>query len=186
MDPTTYYVFVCGLHGVFTSPCISEPPPCCDPHHPVDSFFSTDFPSRARRCLLSNNRYAFLALTPKSMPLESPMMGTLKLVNGTYLKRSQTSSSWGLKGAIQEDWKVLELNLHTLYQHLEAHQPLALLETERYPLPSRYGYLRLHATSELAEQAIWNSLDAFMVLSGYCSFLLLHCNQPFDRFNGDM
>ena len=63
---------------------------------------------------LSNNCYAFLALTPKSMPLESPMMGTLKLINGTYLKHSQTSSSWGLKGAIQEDWKVLELNLHTL------------------------------------------------------------------------
>ena len=25
-----------------------------------------------------------------------------------------------------------------------------------------------------------------MVLSGYCSFLLLHRNQLFDRFNGDM
>ena len=75
------------------------------------------------------------------MPLESPMMGTLKLINGTYLKHSLTSSNWGLKGDIQEDWKVLKLNLHTLSQHLEAHQPLALLEPEHYPLLSCYRYL---------------------------------------------
>ena len=50
----------------------------------------------------------------------------------------------------------------------------ALVSSFTNPLPCLYGYLKLHQTCELAEEAIQSTLDGFMVFSGYCSFLLIH------------
>ena len=130
-------------------------------------------PYHARHCLISDNRFAFLALTPKSLPWESPLMGVLKLTPGTYLKQTKRAGLWGLKRAIQEDWCNLERKLCVICQFLEVHILLVSLDTEKVPLPHSYGYLRLHESRELAEQAIQNSIDGFMVLLGYCSYLIL-------------
>lgn len=155
------FVFACRVHGIFTSPCTDIPPPCCD-HTVSYAPYSRFEPSRARQCLRSDNRYAFLALTPKTLPWESTLLGALKLINGTYLKRSR-SGFWGLKKDIQDDWLLLEHRLHVLSYWLEAHIPLASLEAQSCPLPAIYGYTRLHESRDLAIQAIQNSLDAFMV-----------------------
>ena len=76
----------------------------------------------------------------------------------------------------------MEGNLYAICNRLALHNALALLDAEPCPLPCLYGYLKLHETRELAEQAIQSSLDGFMVLAGYCSFLLIrhHFIHPTD------
>ena len=100
-------------------------------------------------------------------------MGVLKLTPGTYLKQTKRAGLWGLKWAIQEDWCDLEHKLCAICQFLEVHISLVSLDTEKVLLPHSYGYLRLHESRKLAEQAIWDSIDGFIVLSGYCSYLIL-------------
>ena len=101
------------------------------------------------------------------------MTNVLRLTPGTYLKRTKKSGFWGLKRAIQEDWTLLERNLCAISQRMEVHIQLVSLDAERCPLPRSYGYLRVHETRELAEQAIQDSIDGFMVFMGYCSYILL-------------
>lgn len=171
------YVFACRTHGVFTSPTTSEHPPCCDPLHPYGTRFDPNFPSRARHTLGSDNRYAFLAATPKTLPWDdSSWLGRLKLIPGTYIERFD-SGRWGLKTSIQNDWENLEQNLWAIAQRLELHIPLAQLDTQPCPLPRSYGYLRLHRTHAIVERVIEKSLDGFLVLIGYCSFLILRRNR---------
>ena len=104
------------------------------------------------------------------------MMGIPKLsYSNTWIKCSK-HSYWGLQQSFQNDWWTLVGNLYTICNRLALHNTLALLDAEPCPLPCLYRYLKLHETRELAEQAIQSSLDGFMVLAGYCSFLLIHCH----------
>ena len=179
---STYYVFACPKHRIFTSPHETVAPPCCDPDHLFGRDYEPEVPSRGRRTLLSDNRFAFLALTPKTLPWTSSMMGVLKLSHSnTWIKRSKCGY-WGLRQSFQNNWRTLEGNLYAICNRLALHNALALLDAEPCPLPCSYGYLKLHETRELAEQAIQSSLDGFMVLAGYCSFLLIrrHFIHPTD------
>lgn len=158
------------------------PPPCCDSQTPYGVLYDKDLPSRARFPLASDNRYAFLALTPKFLLCSSEWLGVLKLAHRAYLKQSK-GGLWGLKEVIQNDWIKVEENLHSVSQRLELHIPLAYLDAQACPLPRSYGYLKLHPTRAAAERAIERSLDGFMVYIGYCSFLLLRRNRPIDDFD---
>ena len=109
-------------------------------------------------------------------------MGVLKLSHSnTWIKRSKCGY-WGLRQSFQNNWRTLEGNLYAICNRLALHNALALLDAEPCPLPCLYRYLKLHETRELAEQAIQSSLDGFMVLASYCSFLLIcrHFIHPTD------
>ena len=99
------------------------------------------------------------------------MMGIPKLSHSNTWIKCSKHSYWGLQQSFQNDWQTLEGNLYAICNRLVLHNTLALLDTEPCPLPCSYGYLKLHETHELAEQAIQSSLYGFMVLASYCSFL---------------
>ena len=101
-------------------------------------------------------------------------MGVLKLSHSNTWIKCSKHGYWGLRQSFQNNWRTLEGNLYAICNWLALHNALALLDAEPCPLPCSYGYLKLHKTRELAEQAIQSSLNGFMVLAGYCSFLLMH------------
>ena len=102
------------------------------------------------------------------------MMGIFKLSHSNTWIKCSKRSYWGLQQSFQNDCWTLEGNLYAICNQLALHNPLALLDTKPCPLPHSYGYLKLHKTCKLAEQAIQSSLNGFMVLTGNCSFLLIH------------
>ena len=137
----TYHVFSCRVHGIFTSPTMNTFPPCCNFKILPQLSFQMECPSCAHHCLLSDNHFAFLTHTPKSLSWECPLMNVLRLTHGTYLKWTKNSGFWGLKWAIQADWALLECNLCAICQCMEVHITLASLDAESCPLPCSYGYL---------------------------------------------
>ena len=148
---STYYVFACPKHGIFTSPHETVTPPCCDPDHLFGHDYKPEVPSHGHCTLLSDNHFVFLALTPKTLPWTSSMMGILKLSHSnTWIKRSK-HGYWGLQQSFQNDWQTLEGNLYAICNQLVLHYALALFDTEPCPLPCSYGYLKLHESCELAE-----------------------------------
>lgn len=173
---STYYIFACPKHGIFTSPHETIPPPCCYPDHLFGCDYEPEVPSHSCCTLLSDNRFVFLALTPKTLPWTSSMMGVLKLSHSNTWIKCSKHGYWGLQQSFQNDWRTLEGNLYAIYNQLVLHNTLALLNAKCCQVPCSYGYLKLHKTCELAEQAIQSSLDGFMVLASYCSFLLIHCH----------
>ena len=48
------------------------------------------------------------------------------------------------------------------------------------PNPSQFGYLKVHSTEKKAHSALSESLDAFMLLFAYVSFLIAMCRVPSD------
>ena len=173
--PSTYYVFTCPKHGIFTSLHETVTPPCCDPDHLFGHDYEPEVPSCGHCTLLSDNHFMFLALTPNTLPWTSSMMGIPKLSHSNTWIKCSKHSYWGLQQSFQNDWQTLEGNLYAICNWLALHNTLAL-DAEPCPLPCLYRYLKLHETCELAEQPIQSSLNGFMVLAGYCSFLLIHCH----------
>ena len=110
------------------------------------------------------------------------MMGVLKLLHSNTWIKHLKCGYWGLQQSFQNDWQTLEGNLFLICNQLALHNTLEFLNARPCPLHCLYGYLKLHETHKLAEDAIQRSLDGFMVLIGYCSFLLIchHFIHPVD------
>jgi hypothetical protein len=85
---------------------------------------------------------------------------------------------------VSKSWKSLEITCSQIATLLctsfKRDYPQIDLNCSVPPNPSRFGYLKAHSTEKKARSALSESLDAFVLLFAYVSFLIAMCRVPSD------
>lgn len=131
-------------------------------------------PSDARRLCLGLNAYPHIAFVPVSVRFRGPLFNRL---NDRTLHSHD--AKWELHADLRESWCRLENGLWNvaiiLQEALSNH--MWSLNFSRFPPPSHFGYLRSHKSQNIAKRCINSSVDAFVTLTSFCSYLIaLHCD----------
>ena len=92
------------------------------------------------------------------------------------LLRSSSTRLWHLPRDTTKSWKLFEKSIHLALEALESYfttnYPDIPVIWEAPAKPSKYGFFDGHATREEATEAIFDSIDGFVVYTAYFSFLI--------------
>ena len=95
------------------------------------------------------------------------------------LLRSSSTRLWHLPRDTTKSWKLFEKSIHLALEALESYfttnYPDIPVIWEAPAKPSKYGFFDGHATREEATEAIFDSIDGFVVYTAYFSFLIALC-----------
>lgn len=135
-------------------------------------------PADAWRLCWGFDAYPFIAFVPLTVRFSGPLFGRLN---------EQTLHShnniWELHSDLKESWLRLEHGLWNMAAILLAALPDRVwpLHFAPFPLPSHFGYLRSHKSKKIAQRCIASSIDAFVLLASFCSYLIaIHCDAAGD------
>jgi hypothetical protein len=111
-------------------------------------------------------RYPHIAFVP-TLPRLEDLFHQLQ-----NLPLEEHQGKWRLCSHLSESWKALEdrlIYVAGVLLDLRAGLPLYF---EPFPAPSTFGYLRNHATPEIALRAARNSRQAFIQLGSLCTYAI--------------
>ena len=91
----------------------------------------------------------------------------------------QCGKGWAGEQQLMKEWAELEWKLVHIYTTLQVNPVLSpALEEEMYPLPSKFGYTRVHHSQDIANGCLEHSRDAFYPLIGSLSYFIFFLNFP--------
>ena len=94
------------------------------------------------------------------------------------------SSGYHLPSKVAKSWKTLEQTCRQISNILQAKfrqdRPKVFLRCLEPPKPSEFGYFEAHPSEEMARSALYESLDAFVILFAHVSFYIAICRLEID------
>lgn len=176
----TLHVFAVSDTCVLTSLNSSLPPLVPQPLPATDALKRD--PKLTRQTLPANNVYPHLGFIPVAPHLEG-WFDCLRNNNSISSRDAfysvQRGDCWMCPPELKAEWDELECRLVHLCSLLR-HDPVpsATLDEEDYPLPSTFGYKRIHKSKHLANACMERSRDAFFPLIARVSYFIFFLQFP--------